>query len=192
MLTLDILYAVLQGLPHDYLTFLDEVWRAFCRTINRELERGADPTSAFKQALKNASSWEVREINRLFAQATQVIHVPGLTYRQREVLTALRYSKVASLTNLSRALGADRGNTHRRLEVLVKKRLAFKFYGKGGVCYLAISDPLPREAKIEIHKFIRQELEFAAGRSTTPTTSTTVTKPTMSQKSTTPTTATTL
>jgi hypothetical protein len=191
MLTLEVLYAVLQGLPPDYLTFLDEVWRVFCRTIHWELESGADPASAFKQALKKAGNWEVHEINRLFAQATQVIHVPGLSYRQKEVLTALRYSKVASLTSLSRALGADRSNTHRRLDVLVKKGLAFKFYGKGGVCYLAISGPLPKEAKVEIHKFIRQELEFAATRPTTPTTSTTVTTPTMSQKSTTPTTPTT-
>jgi len=116
MLTLEILYAVLQGLPPDYLTFLDEIWSAFCRKIHWALQRGA-----------------------------------------------------------------DRGNTHRRLEVLVKRGLAYKFYGKGGVCYLAISAPLPREARLEIHKFIREGLDFAASETATPTT------PTMSQKSTTPT-----
>ena len=184
MLTLEILYAVLQGLPPDYLTFLDEIWSAFCRKIHWALQRGADPASAFKQALQDAGEWEVREINRLFAQAHRVVQLPGLTYRQREVLTALRYSKVASLTNLSRALGADRGNTHRRLDVLVKRGLAYKFYGKGGVCYLAISAPLPREARLEIHKFIREGLDFAASEAATPTTPTT---PTMSQKTTTPT-----
>lgn len=187
MLTLEILYAVLQGLPPDQLNFLDEVWIVFCNRINRRLADGKDPASAFTIAYEDAGDWERRELNKVFAQAFPVLPIPGLTFRQKEVLIALRYSKAASLNRLSRILGADRSNTHRRLDVLVKRGLAFKFYGKGGVCYLAIEGVLDRDTKHKIHQVVARN--FAQMQSAQPTTTTTLTTTTMSQKPTTSTTS---
>jgi hypothetical protein len=69
MFSIEILYAVLQGLPPEYLTFLDEVWVIFCRRIHWELERGVDPLTALKSVLKAIPDSQKEKIRSALAQA---------------------------------------------------------------------------------------------------------------------------
>ncbi len=50
MLTLEMLYAVLQGLPSSYLTRLDEPLAYFCGRIHAALNDGHDPITALQIA----------------------------------------------------------------------------------------------------------------------------------------------
>jgi len=172
MLTLDMLYAVLQGLPPSYLTYLDAPLAYFCGRIHAALNNGHDPISALNLALKNSGPSAIQNIKKIFAQTKPVMHIPGLTFAQRQVLVALRYAKVASLSQLSHALVMDRANTNRRLIALAKKGLVLKFYSKGGAYYLPIPAPLDKKVKREVYRLINDQLKAAQ-----PTTSTTSTIP---------------
>ena len=54
MLTLDMLYAVLQGLPADHLDYLDRPWYLLAVRIARGLKEGLDPPSALHAAPRKA------------------------------------------------------------------------------------------------------------------------------------------
>jgi hypothetical protein len=189
MLTLEALFAVLQGLRPDHLTHLEPIWKVFCDEIHQELNKGHDPLTALTIVLDQAEYGVLNAINRLLSQIQPAMQLPGLTFRQKEVLIALRYAKVASLAQLSRELVEDRRNTYRRLTALVKKGLALKFFRKDGVFYFAIPAALDHSVKDAVFHLIadraRQFSEAQAAKSTTPTTSTTRQKSTTSTTSTT-------
>jgi hypothetical protein len=148
MLTFEILYAVLLGLNPEYLVHLDEPWRRFCRNLSQELRR-LPPLQALEKTVRDEYSH--KEVMALFAHIDKTISIPGLTYRQKEALIALRESKIASLPRLCQILGTDRSNTHKRLNALVKKGFAGKFSRPGGVHYFAISGSLDRSLRAGIH-----------------------------------------
>lgn len=148
MLTLEVLYAVLLGLPVDRLKHLkDTAWKVLCSRIERNLASGDDPLSALKVALADAKDWERTELRKLFTEILPVMSLPRLTYRQKEALIALRYAKSASLTQLCHALMADRSNTRRRMEALVRAGYALQFSQPNGINYMAIAAPLPSKLK---------------------------------------------
>ena len=146
--------AVLQGLPPEFLTFLDETWLNFCRRIQWALGRGLDPVAALKAAIEELSDSQMEDLKRALGEVKPVMQMRGLSYPQKEVLIALRYSKVVSLSRLSKQLVRDVGNTNRRLSALVKKGLAFKFYSKEGPCYMAVTTPMQRTTKSAIHQVL--------------------------------------
>lgn len=177
MLSLDTLYAVMQGLPVDRLQHLkDTPWRVLCWRIERELAAGHPPLLALQNALKDLGDWERQHIRQALAHVLPVMHIPGLSYRQRQALITLRYLGSASLTQLSYTLMADRSNTHRRLQALVHRGLALKFSQPGGVCYMAITNPLSKEIKRSVQSILDALIQEAA--SDAPTKPTTATTPT--------------
>ncbi len=159
MLTFEMLYAVLQGLPSSYLDHLDKEWIRFCVQIQLALEKGHDPISALRTAIQNAEGWQIESMRRSFKKMHTVMHLTGLTYRQKETLAALRVAGVASLAQLSRVLMRDRSDIHKRLAALVKKGLAIKFFRPGGVYYLAVSGPLQRSVKSAAHQAFFELME---------------------------------
>jgi predicted transcriptional regulator len=158
MLTLDVLYAVLQGLHPNYLTHLEPTWLVFCRDIHEALQQGNDPASALQFALDQAWGPHIVAINKLLREVQPAMQMPGLSRRQKEALIALRYSKVASLTQLSRTLLADASNTQKRLNVLIKRGFALKFSRQGGLYYFAIPAPLDKGVRLKVNQIIRETL----------------------------------
>src|SRR3990172_2203912 len=110
MLTLEMLFAVLQGLPASFLTQLDSSWQTFCGRLEFALRRHTDPLEALKNALLGASQQEIRYLGRALAMAESVMGLPGLSARQKQVLIVLRYEHAASLSRLHKLLNWDRSN----------------------------------------------------------------------------------
>ncbi|MEX2144413.1 MAG: helix-turn-helix domain-containing protein [Anaerolineales bacterium] len=156
MLTIEMLYAVLQGLPSAHLDFLDPPWPIFCQRIERALKAGLDPLTALKSALDNMGDWEALMLRKALAQSISVLPITDLSYRQKEALIALRYAGVASLAQLSRVLLQDPANTHKRLAVLVKKGFAMKFFRPGGIHYFAVPGPIERSLKVSIKELLNE------------------------------------
>lgn len=179
MITLEVIHALLLGLPSKRLEHLDRTpWGVLCWRIEHNLKNGKEPLAALKQALEDAHEGERSVLRQALAQVLPVMSLPGLTYRQKQALIALRYAKSASLTQLSHTLMADRSNTHRRLQALVRRGLAIKFSQPRGIYYMAVSAPLSKEIKLGIQRILDQlldELQTEATKSTTPTTATTPT-----------------
>jgi len=172
MLNLDTLYAVLQGVPVGRLQHLkDTPWHTICRRIERHLKDNQPPLEAVQAALQECGEWERRHLRQALAHVLPVMHIPGLSYRQRQALVTLRYLGSASLTQLSHTLMADRSNTHRRMQALVRRGLVLKFSQPGGVCYVPITRPLPREVKRGLQRILATLIREA-------TTATTPTQPT--------------
>ncbi len=187
MLTLDVLYAVLQGLHPSHFSHLDGIWQVFCADIHKAIKEGRDPVTAFKSTLDQAQYGILWGIEQALSQILSVSDLPGLTFRQKEALSALRHAKVASLAQLSRTLLADPSNTQKRLNALIKRGFVGKFFRQGGIFYYAIAAPLDRSTRSSIYKIIGERLEKFREENTEPTKPTTATTPTKSQKSTTPT-----
>lgn len=156
MLTIEMLYAVLQGLPSSHLDYLDPPWPIFCKRIERALKAGLDPLTALKAALENMGDFERRMLRKALAQSLSVMPMPGLSYRQKEALIALRYAGVVSLAQLSRVLVQDPSNTRKRLTVLVKKGFAMKFFRPGGVHYFAVPAPIEKSLKVSVHDLLSE------------------------------------
>ncbi|MEX2161096.1 MAG: helix-turn-helix domain-containing protein, partial [Anaerolineales bacterium] len=175
MLSREMLYAILQGLPYKYFQHLDAPWPLIAKRINLCLDEGLDPVSALKAAFKWMGPYERRTVKETLLLVAPVMHIPGLSYRQREVLVALRSAKIASLSQLCRTLAQDRGNTHRRLAALVSKGLAVRFFQPGGAFYFAIPAPMEKSVKLAVNQFIDDLTDEFAAEPTTPTTSTTPT-----------------
>ncbi len=159
MLTFEMLYAVLQGLPSSYLDHLDKEWIWLCTHIQLAMEKGFDPISALKLAIQQAEYWQIVEMRRSFKKMRAVMNLTGLSYRQKETLVALRLAGVASLAQLSHVLIRDRSDTHKRLAALVKKGLAVKFFRPGGVYYFAVPGSLKRPIRSAAHQMIVDLME---------------------------------
>ncbi|MCL5428333.1 MAG: hypothetical protein M1347_00830 [Chloroflexi bacterium] len=187
MLTLDLLFAVLRGLPGSALTHLREPWRYFCDRIRFAFHRTRDPLEALKMALERAGSAGIRLLGRAVAEAQTVLELPDLSTRQKQALTALRYSRTATLSQLYKILNQDRSNTYRCLAALVKKGYVGKFYNDEGPSYFAIERKLDNSVKAAAFRLILDYFGEApvaplqpipVGGMTTSTTPTTVTTPT--------------
>ena len=173
MISRELLYAILQGLPEKYLAHLDAPWPLIARRINIELSQGRDPISALKSAFARTGEYERQKIREALLQIVPVMQIPGLSYRQREALVALRSAKTASLAQLCRILSRERSNTYRSMSALVKKGLAIKFFQPGGVYYFAVPSRLEKSVKIAVNQFISELMKEFSVASTTSTTLTT-------------------
>jgi hypothetical protein len=159
MITLELIYAVLRGLPARYLDFLDPPWPPFIQRIENALKNGQDPMSALRFALDSMNDWAKTVLRKTLSQVRPVMRLPGLSYRQKEALVALRSAGVVSLTQLSRVLVQDRSNTHKRLAVLVSKGYALKFFRSGGTYYFAITSPVEKSLKHSVNLLLDQLID---------------------------------
>ena len=153
MLTLEMICALLQGLPADHLDHLDRPWYLLAVRIERALKEGLDPTSALHAALSNSAEWERQVFLRAFLQEEPVLALPvlwrtGFFFFRSP--TRRCFSDASSLSQLSRILVQDRSNTRRRLEVLIEKGYAVKYFRRDGAYYLAISSPLDDQTKSKV------------------------------------------
>ncbi|MGH2583133.1 MAG: hypothetical protein ACRDFQ_09600 [Anaerolineales bacterium] len=161
MLTLEILYAILQGLPAEHIDFLDPPWTPFIKRIEIALKYGADPISALKSAIEQMNDWGREQLKKALSQIRPVMDLPGLSYRQREALVVLRSMGVASLSQLGRVLMQDRSNLHKRLTVLVKRGYAMKFFRPGGIYYFAVPGSVDKSLKTTINDFLNELIDEA-------------------------------
>lgn len=159
MLTFEILFAVLQGLPFFYLDHLDREWLGLCQSIYRAVQAGCDPLTALRYAIQEATPWQVRALRDSFQKAQPIMALQGLSYRQKETLVALRLAKVASLASLNRTLMQDPPHLHRRLSALVRKGLAVKFVRPDGVFYYAPDQSLDHSVKATSYRMIMDLME---------------------------------
>jgi hypothetical protein len=160
MITFELLYAMLLGLPSSYLDHLENEWSTLGGNIHEALRAGHDPLSALKVALQAAPYWQICSLRDSFKMIKRVLALPGLTYRQRELLLALRSAKVASLAQLSRSVNADRNNTFRRLNALVSKGLAVKFPRPDGVYYFPVPARLQSSARASVHRMMLEVMDY--------------------------------
>jgi DNA-binding MarR family transcriptional regulator len=165
MLTLEMLYVVLQGVPSDYFDHLDRPWFVFCQNLAQVIAKGGSPQEALRFAIGESERWQMDAIRNLLLAIGPAMQIPGLSYRQKEILLALRTAKVASLTQLSHIIGKDRSNTHKHLAKLVARGLAIKFYRPGGPHYFAVTTPFSREFRKQVHDIL---LPLLADPSTLP------------------------
>ena len=149
MLSLNLLEAVLQGLSPIYLDHLDNSWVHFCFRIQRAMQNGHPPLEALKLALSLASVPELKVIGYSALQAQYVLPLTDLSFRQKELLIALRTKSVTSTIELSRILNWERSHTHQRLKSLVQKGYAVKFYGEKGPRYFAAERSLGKSVKYQ-------------------------------------------
>ena len=155
MLTLEMLFAVLHGLPADHLDYLDRPWYLLAKRIERAMKEGQDPYSALHSALVNSHEWERQTYLRAYLQEEPVMALPDLTPRQKDALIALRYAGACSLQQLSRILALDRSYTRRLLEVLIEKGYAIKYFRREGTYYLAISSTMSDQARSQIAELMQ-------------------------------------
>lgn len=148
------LYVVLQGVPASFFDHLDRPWFVFCENLAKVIAKGGSPQEALSFALSESERWQMDAIRSLLLAIGPAMQVPGLSYRQREVLLALRNAKVASLTRLSHLISMDVSNTHKRLAKLVARGLAVKFYRPGGPHYFAVVNPVSRQFRKQVHEFL--------------------------------------
>jgi DNA-binding MarR family transcriptional regulator len=164
MITFEIIYAVLLGVHPENFTFLDRPWRLFCYSLFQLLSKGEDPLAALKASLESAFQEDPLAFKSLIAQIRFAENLPKLSHRQKQLLIALRYAKVASLTQLSKIVAADRSNTHRRLAVLVRKGHALKFFSEtNGVSYAAIREKFDNPFKRQVHQILDEQLGQVSG-----------------------------
>lgn len=155
MLTQEMIFALLQGLPADHLDYLDRPWFLLAKRIERAMKEGQDPYTALHSALTNSHEWERQAYLRAFLQEEPVLALPDLTPRQKDALIALRYSGACSLQQLSRILALDRSYTRRLLEVLIEKGYAIKYFRRDGPYYLAISSPMSDQARSQVTELMQ-------------------------------------
>jgi hypothetical protein len=160
MLSLNLLEAVLQGLAPVYL-HQDYSSKQFLFRIERAMQNGAPPLEALKLALSQATDPELRIIHYFAAQAEYVSQFTDLSFRQKELLVALRANGISSAVELSCILNWERSHTHHRLTALIQKGYAGKFYGEKGPRYFPVRQPLRSSVKIQALQLI---LDFVAQR----------------------------
>ncbi|MCW5876971.1 MAG: hypothetical protein KIS85_08845 [Anaerolineales bacterium] len=159
MISRELLYAILQGLPHKYFGVLEPPWLGMAWRIQGHLLGGDDPVTALKGAYANLGPGARKQLRETLQQVLPIMGLAGLSYRQRETLLALRSLKVASLSQVCAVLTHDRRNTHRRLNALVDKGYAIRLYQPNGVHYMAIEAPMERSVKQAINEFIQELIE---------------------------------
>lgn len=165
---MDMLYAILQGLPYNYLEHLDPPWPLIAKRIYYYLKAEYDAVTAVKYSFLDMTETERAVIKETLIQVMPVMQIPGLSYRQREALIALRSAKTASLAQLCRVLMQDRGNTHRRMSALVKKGLAVRFFQPGGVFYFAVQAPLEKSVKSAVNTVVNDLILAASAVAAAP------------------------
>lgn len=156
MLTIEMLFAILQGLPSAYYAHLTPRLKVFCDRIRARVRAGDSPPLALTRAFEEATEWERGDIKQMLTQSATVMHLPGLSRLEKETLLALRHAKTASLAQLSHALQRDRSNTFRRLAAIVKKGHAIRFYNLSGLIYIAVDKPLDKKTRRAIHLTLSQ------------------------------------
>lgn len=153
------LYAVLQGLTSNHLAHLDRAWISLANRIQFSLKQGAKPMPALRQAFQDLTIIERSTIEHALTLYWPIMQIPGLTYRQREALLAVRSAHCASLAQLSRVLAQDRRLVHRRLAALVRKGLVIRFFQPGGVYYMAVRRPQDKTLKRQVTRFIAEFIQ---------------------------------
>lgn len=186
----EISYAVLQGLPSKYFAFLDLPRPPFCQRIENALKAGEDPLAALQYALDAMNDWGRSMLKKLLSLVNAVMELPGLTYRQKEVLIVLRSMGAASLPQLNRALKQDRSNLRRRLYALVDKGYAVKFLRPEGTYYYAPPSRTDKSLRSSVRELLKTLIAETASPapenlppSTSITTTTMITEITMITKS---------
>jgi DNA-binding MarR family transcriptional regulator len=184
MLTQEMFLALLQGLPADDLSYLDQPWYLLALRIQRGLKEGLAPPAALHAALDNSPEADRQSHLRAFLQESSVDGL-DLSPRQKDALVALRYAGSCSLAQLSRILMRDPSNTRRTLQVLVEKGYAIKYFRKDGPAYSAVTSPLSEKHRAEAIEillaykaFLITEYSPVSSPQDSRSTATTETKPT--------------
>jgi len=162
MLTMEIIYALLQGLPAKYLDFLEPPWPPFCLRLEQALKNGATPVEALSYAIESMNDWGRSQLNKTLLEVRPVMNLPGLSYRQKEALITLRSVDVASLAQLSRVLLQDPSNVRKRLLALVKKGYILRFFRQGGIHYYAIPQKMEKSIKHSVNDLMNSLIAKAA------------------------------
>jgi DNA-binding MarR family transcriptional regulator len=162
MISLNLIQAVLQGLSTKYLDDLPEPWETMFRRLaaNMAWTKG-DFLKSLQATLAELGDWEQEKIVSLFRDMLVVSQLPGLSFRQRQVLVALRNLQVATVPQLCMMLAQDRTHLHRRLNALVSKGYALKFYNKKGVHFFALPEK-NEELKNAVHEFVQGLIQKAS------------------------------
>jgi predicted transcriptional regulator len=164
MLTLDLLYAVLQGLPPSQFADLDTPSRTFCDRVHSHLQSGHSPLDAMKTALAELGDSEAQLIFKALDDAQSMEQLSDLSLGQKQVLLALRSSEFASTTQLAWRLKQDRSNIRKRLAVLVKKGYVVRFLRPSSAVYFAVLSRNPHNLKISVNDLLNSLLkESTAG-----------------------------
>jgi len=185
MLSLNLLEAVLQGLSPIYFHHLNQVWVQFCLRIQGEMRIGRSPLEALTFALRQCQHYELRVISQTILQIQPVLELSDLSFRQKELLIALRCAELASVSSLSQILNWDRSHVHHRLAALIKKGYALKFYAEQGPRYFAIERQIEGTLKFKalqvvqdfINEYMRAPSRTSPASSATPATSATLATP---------------
>lgn len=136
MFVLETLNAVLQGMPFEHLAYHPSPQWLLYTYINREIHAGSSPAQAFKDVVEQAPPGLKNRLDKFFVAAYTVSQLRDLSFRQQELLIALRLVSHASVPELSLFLQQDRSNIHKRAATLVRKGYAIKFLQPNGVCYM--------------------------------------------------------
>lgn len=161
MISRELLLAILQGLPRKYFNILEPPWIGMALRIDANLLQGQSPLQALQNAYQDMGPHGRKRLRQTLQQVLPVMQLPGLTYRQREILIVLRSLKCASLSQVCAILTHDRRNTHHRLNALVAKGHAVRIHQPNGIHYMAIQKPLGREVKQGINDFIQDLIHEA-------------------------------
>ncbi|MCW5877275.1 MAG: hypothetical protein KIS80_00235 [Anaerolineales bacterium] len=156
MITRRLLHAIILGLPEEFLQHLPPPWPLIARLIHLARLEGASPATSLRYALYRLGATGRQTLRKSLSIIWPVMNLPGLSYRQREVLIVLRSLQTASLTQICTLVLQDRSNTFRRLAVLVRKDLAIKFNKGSAVFYMAVLVPLNRAEKAAINQILDQ------------------------------------
>ena len=154
MISRDMLYAIILGLPEKFLEHLKGPWFLVARLVRLAREQNADPVTALRYAVFRLGPDGRNLLRKALLNVLPVMSIRGLSYRQKEALLALRSRHTASLPQLCSALLQDRSNTHRRMAALVRKGFAIKFMQPNGVFYMAVDTPLEKAQRGAINKFL--------------------------------------
>jgi hypothetical protein len=79
MLTLDALFAILQGLPASHFAHLHRAWQLFTSRLQFALHNAGNPLDALKTALRQATSGEIRLIARAVDETEFVMQFTDLS-----------------------------------------------------------------------------------------------------------------
>lgn len=167
MITRRLLHAIILGLPEEFLQHLPPPWPLIARLIHMARREGASPANALRYAFFRLGATGRATLRTGLAVIWPVMHIPGLSYRQREVLIVLRALRTASLAQVCTLVLQDRSNTFRRLAALVSKELAIKFNKASGVFYMAVEVPLTRAEKAAINQILDQLVNNFPGETET-------------------------
>lgn len=114
---------LLTNRPTGPLPEWDEPWASLCTAAQGALAAGDDPRQAIDPILDTLTPQENNAILSQVLAFFTLGALANLTRRQREVYVALCRMGLSSVTAVAAAVGADPGNTHRRLKALAQRKL---------------------------------------------------------------------